>query len=220
MNQNTQLAVIFDMDGVLIDSTKYIWESFNQMVQPFGVHFDVAAIKKYLGTSLRDAIALWKEDYGIDVGEPSEFSPKSHSIAMKLMEENAAPNPGVLQLLQDLRKNEVPLGIGTSSYAWRAEELLSMVGIRDYFDVLVTADDVSEHKPNPHVFLEAARQLGVAPAHCVVIEDAASGIQAAQNASMKSIGYLTEWNDANELRAADRTIRSFDELSYDVLARI
>lgn len=217
MEQENKFAVIFDMDGVLVDSTKYIWESFNTLVAPMNVHFDDAAIRKYLGHSLRDQIAMWKTDYGIDMGDANEFSLKAHPIALQLQSSESKPNYDLLQLLKNLKERGVPMGVGTSSTRARAESMLSAAGISHYFSSLVTAEDVTEHKPNPHIFLEVARQLFVPANNCVVIEDAATGITAAKRGDMKAIGFLTEWNSKEELFEADKTISGFDELSYETL---
>lgn len=220
MNQEKKFAVIFDMDGVLIDSTKYIWESFNVLVEPTGVHFDETAIKKYLGNSLRDQIAMWREDYGIDVGDEKEFSIRAHEIATKLMNENPKANEDLLVLLKELKEKNIPMGVGTSSTRDRAHSMLSVANIDKYFTSVVTSEDVTEHKPNPHIFLEVVKQLGVDPKNCVVIEDATTGIQAAKNGNMKSIGFLTEWNSKEELCEADKVIDSFKILSCEELERM
>lgn len=80
--------------------------------------------------------------------------------------------------------------------------------------------NIEEHKPNPHIFLEVARLLKEAPEKCVVIEDAATGIEAAKNGKMKSIGFLTEWNSREELNNADKIISNFGALSYEELERM
>lgn len=220
MDQENTFAVIFDMDGVLIDSTKYIWESFNTLVEPFGVHFDEIAIKKYLGHSLRDQISMWKEEYGIDVGDANVFSVKASAIQKELLGNVTKPNEDLLQLLQSLKERNVPMGVGTSSNRSRAKSMLLIAEIDHYFSALVTAEDIFEHKPNPHIFLEVARLLNTLPESCVVIEDAATGIEAAKRGNMKSIGFLTEWNSKDELHTADKTIGNFQELSFEELEKM
>jgi HAD superfamily hydrolase (TIGR01509 family) len=219
MDTKNTFAVIFDMDGVLIDSIAHIWESFNRLVEPLDIHFDEASIRKYLGHSIRDQVAMWKEDYGIDVGNEHNFSLQAMKIQNELMA-NSEPNIELLQLLQSLKERNVPLAVGTSSSRARAEDMLAAANIEQYFDALVTADEVAEHKPNPHIFLEAARQIHTPPLQCVVIEDAATGIRAAKNGNMKSIGFLTKWNSREELYEADKLVTSFKELSYGELAQM
>lgn len=215
-----KVAVIFDMDGVLIDSTKHIWESFNVLVEPMGMHFDETAIRKYLGNSLRDQIIMWKEDYGIDVGDVNEFSTKAHKIATKLAKDNPNQNEDLLVFLEELKIKKIPMGVGTSSTRERAHSMLLSANINQYFTSIVTSEDVIEHKPNPHIFLEVAKQLDVSPENCVVIEDAATGILAAKNGNMKAIGFLTEWNSKEELEKADKIIDSFNVLSYEELEKM
>ena len=89
------------------------------------------------------------------------------------------------------------------------------MGIKNYFDVIVTTEDVPEHKPNPHVFLEVARQLEVEPAHCIVIEDARSGIEAAHNGGMKAVAFTAYNTDPKLIEEADMVIKDFSELSVE-----
>lgn len=216
-NIKDNFAVVFDMDGVLIDSTGYIWASFNKLLGPLGVHFDEAAIRKYMGLSLQDVVALWKKDLGIDVGDLSDFAKKCYAMQeeLGLMAEVADEN--LFRLLEGLKTKDVPMGVGTASFRVRTETILSGLGIRTFFNAVVTAQDVSEHKPNPQVFLEVASQLGVPPEKCIVIEDAGLGIEAAKRANMKAVGFLTKWNSKEELARADRIISSFQKLSFKEL---
>ncbi|MDD3531071.1 MAG: HAD family phosphatase [Candidatus Pacebacteria bacterium] len=217
MSQSQTFAVIFDMDGVLVDSTMEIRIAFKKTFETLGFKLDPMSNPKYSGRSLADQVSLWKEDYGIDAGDPNVFSRKAFAFEKEMIATKSA-DLELRRLLIELKDKGVPMGVGTSSKGYRAEEILTMLGIRDFFAALVTADDVTEHKPNPHVFLEVARHLKTPPEKCVVIEDAATGVEAARNGCMKSIGFLTEWNSEEELSRADGVIRGFAELSYDGLA--
>ncbi len=219
MNSEKDFAVIFDMDGVLIDSTKSNWDSFNVLLAP-KINFDKTLIKRYLGQSLRDQIALWKKEHDVDVGDVEEFTKKANAIQIEILKADMKPNKELLQLLEELKEKNVPIAVGTSSQRPRTESMISLFALEKYFNTLVTASDVIEHKPNPHVFLEAAKRLGVSPERCVVIEDAASGIEAAKRGNMKAIGFLTEWNSREELRNADLIISGFEELSYEKLEEL
>ena len=200
------------MDGVLVDSTKTIWDSFNKLLKPHGIHFSQEDIKKYLGLSLRDQIVSWKERWGINL-ELEKFSKQAEEAQLKVMEKKA--DESLLKLLNKLRKNKVLMGIGTSSSRGRAEKILDLLGIKDYFSVIVTAEDILNHKPNPDIFLKVAEKLNINPKNCVVIEDASSGIEAAKRGNMKSIGYLTEYHKKAELEKADLIIEDFSEISYN-----
>jgi len=208
------LAVIFDMDGVLIDSTEIIWHSFRQLLEPYGIKVSDELIKEYLGRSLKDLLKLWEERFQVKLPPLSEFAHKSAVIQIEMLKESLAEKE-LIFLLDNLKKNHFILAIGTASEKTRTDQILDLLGIKKYFSAIITADDVSEHKPNPHVYLEAAKKIKVDPRRCVVIEDAATGIEAATRAKMKSIGYLTQYNSAKSLKGANLLIKGFDDLSVE-----
>jgi beta-phosphoglucomutase-like phosphatase (HAD superfamily) len=109
------------------------------------------------------------------------------------------------------------MGVGTSSTKDRAHKIISFLNIDEYFTTIVTSEDVKEHKPNPHIFLEVAKRLNISPENCIVIEDARDGIIAAKNGNMKSIGYLTNLNNTELLSDADMIINNFSKISYEEL---
>lgn len=207
-----EFGVIFDMDGVLIDSTKYIWESFNKMLKPYGIHFSDNDIKKYLGLSLRDQVALWKKEYGIDI-DYMKFSKEAGEMELNSMQ-NKRPNKRLLNLLNELKKKKVRIGIGTSSLRWRADRIIDLLKIKEYFPIIVSSEEVINHKPNPDLFLKVAEKINIPPENCVVIEDAASGIEAAKRGNMKAIGFLTKYHKKSEFKKADLIINDFSEVSY------
>ncbi len=202
-----EFGVIFDMDGVLVDSNEAIWASHNEILGRQGVHFDYEENKQYLGRSLKDNIEHWNKKYGLSL-ELKSHTEASWAIQLKMLEKMVA-DPGLVDFLDDLNSHNVPIGVGTSSQKFRAEKILEILRLKDYFPVLVSANDVSKHKPHPDLFLEAASRIGISPERCVVFEDAYSGIEAARKGNMKSIGCLTAYNGPEELRNADLIINSF-----------
>lgn len=208
-------AVIFDMDGVLINSPKYIWQSFNILVKDSGVHFSDKDIKRYLGRSLRDVLKLWRRDFGIKEYNPKEFSKKAFKIELELMKKELKPNLALKNLIRELKNKNVKLAVATSSTRGRAEKILDFLKIRKDFDVLITAENIKNHKPNPEIFLETSKHLKVNPENCVVVEDALSGIEAARSANMKVIGLVSPYQTKKELKRADLIIENFPELSYN-----
>jgi len=211
-------GVIFDMDGVLVDSTMISWDSFNQVLKPRGVQFGREEIKPYLGMSLRDIVADLNSKYGWNL-DFAEFTQASWAIQLELFKKSKA-DEGLVKLLKELKAMSVPMAVGTSSQRFRADKVLELLGITDYFSSVVTANDVTEHKPNPHLFLEAARRINRAPNRCVVIEDATNGIEAAKRAGMKVVGYLNKYNGAESIAQADVRIDSFENLCFYGLANL
>jgi len=212
-------AIIFDMDGVLVDSIGPIWESFSRVLKDEGVYFPDDYIKKNVARSLRDNLQARKSEFGIKDYDLMEFSKKAGKIQFLLMEKDKA-NLHLLHILRETKNNKIPCAVATSSLHWRAEKILELLDIKSFFQVLVTADDVKNHKPAPDVFLEAARRLGVDPQECVVIEDAGNGIEAAKNANMKTIGIITKYYSADELDHADLVIKNFSELTIEKIKQL
>lgn len=212
-------AIIFDMDGVLIDSIGPIWESFSRVLKDEGIHFSDEYIKKNLARSLRDNLQAWKTEFGTKDHDLMEFSKKAGEIQFELMKKEKV-SPSLFNLLLEFKKNGIICAVATSSLRWRAEKILDLLNIKSFFRALVTADDIKNHKPAPDVFLEAANKINVKPEECVVIEDAGNGIDAAKNAKMKTIGLITKYHSADELKHADIVIKDFSELNMKKIKKL
>lgn len=206
------------MDGVLIDSPKYIWKSFNMLLSKFGVHIPDEDIKKYLGISLRDQIKMWREDYNLkEEIDYTQFSEDAFEQEIKLIGNDLKNNDELSKLLDSLKKNGFKLAVATSSNKSRADKILEMIGIKDQFEVIVTVEEVENHKPHPDIFVKAANRLNVDPKDCVVIEDAANGIEAAKKGGMKAIALLTKFHVKEDFKDADLIINSLNELNLDLI---
>lgn len=218
-----KLAVIFDMDGVLLDTTRFNSLSFDELLKLKGLNMNMLADahgEAFRGTSLAKMLSVIKDDHNIEF-DLQDFSQQAGEIAFQLMDkENIQGDPHLESFLRNLKDAGVCVGIGTSSLRWRVEPILNRLGVKDYFEVIVTAEDVSEHKPNPHVFLEVARQLGVDPVNCAVIEDARSGIDAAHNANMKAIAFTAYNSDPKLVEDAEIAVKDFSELSIESIKEL
>lgn len=207
------------MDGVLVNSIEIIWSAFTTLLKDYDVHFSEEYIKRNLATSLRDNLKNWKEEFGIGEQDLAEFSKKSATIQLEFLKQEKV-DPNLLILLEQAKKHGVKLAVATSSTRWRTEEILSLLAIRDFFEVVVTAENVDKHKPAPDVFLKAAELLNVHPTDCVVIEDAVNGIQAAKSAQTKVIGLATKYCSALELKQADLIINNFSEINLEKIKKL
>lgn len=215
--EKSKFAVIFDMDGVLVNSTEYVGKSFEAVLKrDYGIKTSTA--DRQLGLPLKYHVKKWNQNYNLDI-DVENFSRKATKVQLELMEK-IKPENSLIRLLDSLRKNNVSLAVATSSMKYRADELLRLLKITDYFDVLVAADDVKRHKPHPDTFLEAAKRMYVKPVNCVVIEDALAGVQAAKAGKMKVVGYLTKHNKKSDFKCADLVISSFSEISYSRLQQL
>jgi beta-phosphoglucomutase len=216
-------AVLFDMDGVLLNSNKLAADSFDAVLGPYGIA--MADVKDrfgegYKGGSLRDFLFAVKEQYGHNF-DLQDFSKQAGDLFFVEMEKShIKADDSLIKLLDDLCEHDVKLAVGTSSMRWRAIKILDLLGLSKYFEAVVTADEVAEHKPNPHIYLEAAKRLNVATKKCVVIEDAESGVEAARRARMKVIGFAKYNVPETALQKADMVVRDWPELTLERISAL
>ena len=215
---SSAFSVIFDMDGVLIDSPKYHWQAMRQALRSYGVNIADNKLHKYIGKPIATQIREISDEYDVEL-DCEKIRDQVAPIKNKLLE-NIQPKDGVVQLLELLKTHNIAMAVGTSSYREFTEQKLTEAGIIDYFKLLVTEEDVTEHKPSPKVYLTAAEQLGATPQTCVVFEDAPSGIQAAKSAGMICIAVQTTLSRAEDLKAADMIVASLREVDYGLIKKL
>lgn len=203
-------AIIFDMDGVLIDSTKKVWEIHNMLLAKFNKYVPTHEISNYLGRSLTDQIALFEKNFGI-VFDKEVY--KLNFLAERKKElSEIKKSAKLVQLMKNIKSMNLKLAVATSSTKKRAEGILHKLGIFSFFDKIITSEDVKLGKPDPEIYLTTALKLEISPKDCLVVEDACSGIAAGKNAKMFVIGLRTPFEKETELEKANKTIDSLDEL--------
>jgi beta-phosphoglucomutase family hydrolase len=184
-------AVLWDLDGTLIDSMPYHWEAWNDVLQPLGYHFSVEHFKPTIGLRneeiVRDFLKLDRP-----AAEIEQIVLSKEERYRSILRERGLPLlPGVEHWLMTLRAGGWRHAIVTSAPRLNVEATVFATHLDRAMDTIVCAEDVINGKPHPEPFLLAADRLGVAPAHCIVVEDAPAGLNGARAAGMKSIGVLT-----------------------------
>lgn len=200
-------AALWDVDGTLIDSSEYHWLSWRdalaaenfpitreRFAETFGQRND-EILRAYFPARTPEEIAR--------VGEAKEVRYRA-----LIRERGIELLPGVRRWLDRLRREGWLQAVASSAPRLNLEAIMSALGLEDYFAAVASAEDVTAGKPDPQVFLAAARKLSVAPSACVVVEDAPAGTEAARRARMRSIGVLSSHA---ELRA-DIVVRTLEEL--------
>lgn len=179
-------AVIFDMDGLMIDS-RSIWRTATQeLLAQFGETHDPEFARQFSGLKSHDVATLIKDHYHLSVSA-DYISETRNQIMLKLAQNPVKIMPGLTKLLALLSKTGHKKAVATSSYKTLAHLLLKSANIFDHFEIIVTGEDVIHGKPAPDIFLLAAKALHIDPEYCIVLEDAPAGIIAAHKAGMKSI---------------------------------
>lgn len=219
MSNDPAFAVIFDIDGVLIDSIPLHLRAFDKALAQYGVKISQLS-HDHRASSIKDLAKSINDELGVYIRDVSEFSNQIDGCILDELDEISSADPGLVSLLTDLEKRNVPCALGTSAVRKMAELKVSKLGIDKYFKGLVGAEDVIRHKPFPDVYLACAELLDVPAEKCVVIEDAKSGIEAGKKAGMKTVGFVKYSPDRLSLREADIIAKNWNQLDYHVLGSL
>jgi beta-phosphoglucomutase family hydrolase len=177
-------ALIFDMDGTLVDSMPLHLDAWELTSAEFGLPFDRVQLNEYGGIPTRKIVAILAEQHGLSI-DIEAFARRKIALYMEQIDK-AGVFPQMWELVRQ-HHGKVPMGIGTGSPRNQAERILRSTGLDAYISVLVSADDVTNHKPHPDTFLQVAERLGANPANCLVFEDTRIGIQAGKAAGMATV---------------------------------
>lgn len=212
-------GVIFDLDGVLVDSEELWFRAYSQVLAEFGVVIprDVYAREWVsLGRGPEYAVAAWPR---ITI-TPDEMRRRRLPIVQKLVVEEAALMPGARDALERLSAR-FPLALATNSSARIVVPLFAKHDLARFFaGRLVTQECYARAKPEPDAFLAAAAALGLPPERCVVIEDAAKGVTAAHRAGARCIAVPNEWTKDNDFATADRVVASLAEVTPELVETV
>lgn len=180
-------AIIFDMDGLMIDSERVTFECYQEILKGMNLTMDEEFYKTLLGKPLKGIYQRFYDVYGNDF--PIEDVIKDvHALMAKRFETEGVPiKTGLKSLLEYLKENNYKTIVATSSNRERVDTILSQAQITDYFDDSICGDEVTKGKPNPEVFLKSCQKLGVNVDEAIVLEDSEAGIQASYDAGIKVI---------------------------------
>ncbi|MGW7683000.1 HAD family hydrolase [Kribbella sp. NPDC054772] len=176
-------AVLWDMDGTLVDSETVWAEVQLELMAELGATWTIEDCMTLIGSDLRDAVQVWLARIPEGVITADELADRMFSEVVEALRKQVTFMPGALELLQALRKEEIPCALVSASYRVMIEAVLGHLP-PDPFDVIVAGDEVTLGKPHPEPYLTGVERLGVDPAYCVAIEDSVTGTQAATAAGL------------------------------------
>ena len=204
------LAVIWDMDGVIVDSADLHRESWNYAFGRQGIKYTKAEFDQIFGQR-NDFIIHKKMGPDVPQAKIEEISRDKEDFFRTELEKHPQAFPGVIKLLKVLKENGIKSAIASSAPLENVLVTLKGLKIEEYFQAIAYGQEVSESKPSPQVFLKAAEKLGVAPAECVVVEDAVVGVKAGKRAGMRCIA-VTNSHPAKNLAEADLVVDSLEKV--------
>ncbi|WP_375580412.1 HAD family phosphatase [Marivirga tractuosa] len=205
-------AIIFDMDGVIIDNISYHIEALKQFLKQFGKEItDEEFQNHYNGRTIQEVILGLKPK--ADHEEVMRLAEEKEKIYRDLYSADLAPTPGLMEFLPLAKKAGLKMAVATSAITANADFTLDGLDIRNYFDAVIDSTMVIKGKPDPQIYLKAAEELNISPVNCVVLEDALAGIQSAKNAGMDVIGLYTSLKKEELPDGLLLKIKDFHELN-------
>ena len=209
-------AVLWDLDGTLVDSSDHHWSSWRDTLTAAGVDFTYEMFLSDFGKRNDDILRI-----RLGEGAPSEAiarvaDEKENRYRALVREQGVVVLPGVPEWLERLSAGGWLQALASSAPPANIEAIFEVTGMGRYFAAAVSSEQVSRGKPHPDVFLAAAERLGVDASRCVVVEDAPSGVEAARRAEMRSVGVLTTHDSLD----ADIVVASLADLPEDAFERL
>jgi beta-phosphoglucomutase family hydrolase len=209
-------AVLWDMDGTLVDSAEYHWQAWRDTMTREGPPIRYEQFQASFGQRNDSILRQWLGERATPeltrrIGDAKEALYRQH-----VREQGIAALPGALKWVKLLHRQRWREAIASAAPRANIETILEVLQISPCFQAIVSADDVRRGKPDPEVFLVAAAKLDVVPKHCIVVEDAEHGIEAARAAGMKSIGL----SQNGKHLPADIVVRSLDLLDENAFDRL
>lgn len=207
---------IFDLDGVLTDTAEYHYRGWKRLAQEENLPFSREDNEHLRGIPRRESLMLILKDRRVPETKIVEMMERKNSYYLEFIREISPRDllPGARELLEEIRAVGLKNALGSASK--NAAEVLDRLGIRSLFDAISDGHSVERQKPAPDLFLHAARQLGLSPQECVVIEDATAGIEAARAGGFYSIGL----GPRERVGTADISFRSLEGLHLADLLRV
>lgn len=212
-------GILFDLDGVIVDTAVYHYSAWRRMANELGFDIDEEFNETLKGISRMDSIDRILEKGGVTLPKEEilKLATKKNDWYVEMVEQMTTDEilPGIESIIKQIKDSGLKMALGSASK--NAPKILVKIGLMDKFDAIVDGNSVTKSKPDPEVFLKGAEALGLKNEECLVIEDAFAGIEAAHAARMKAIGIGSKENLPN----ADMNLSSFDgENLSDLLKKL
>lgn len=211
------LALVLDMDGVLVDSEPLHFKACQRMLSLHGVTLLWDVYAEYIGTTVEKTCAGFMTKYRLP-GTLQDYIRQYDELVRVVLRNEVTPLPGVVQLLDEAAKRKLPVALASSSLKeWVTATLLGL-HLSHAFKVVVSGEMVKRGKPEPDIYLLAASQLGVRPEHCVAVEDSPAGVRAAQRAGLYTIAVRTDYVSPPAIAEAERVIDSLEAFDWSLFS--
>ncbi|NOR74555.1 MAG: HAD-IA family hydrolase [Draconibacterium sp.] len=204
-------AYLFDLDGTLVDSEKLKGKALAETCKLFGGSVEASIYKEVMGESW---FHVTNHFFKVAKIEPKfdKFNTEFKSIYQELLRSELDPNPNIVELLTKLKAKGKRLGVVSSAAPWMVSQILTQLKLAEFFEIVITNEQVTKQKPDPEAYLLALKMLSLPAFDVLVFEDSNAGLLAAKNANCDSIAFRHEFNVNNDFSLAIRVISDFREV--------
>ncbi|MFA6533148.1 MAG: HAD family phosphatase [Patescibacteria group bacterium] len=211
-------AVIFDMDGLMIESENLQSEAFGIIIKKYEINpiKQANGLIQTPGLSERANWEILKKKHNLKE-DTDILIKKRNPIYLDILKKNIVSKPGLIKLIKLLRNEQILLAVASSSGIEHIESVLGKLVITKEFNAVVSGQFIKNSKPAPDIFLEAAKQLGVKTNECLVLEDAESGVEAGHRAGMEVIAVPNKYTKDNDFSKADLTVKSLESIDLSII---
>jgi len=211
-------AVIFDMDGVIVNSEPIYQQIEKEMFRDLGIKIDAETYRTFVGLK---TLEMWKfivNQFHLPYHPPDLDREEEKRYIESLLKENGMmPVAGSIQLIRLLHDHGYQLALASSNSKVAINAVLAKFNIDKYFSLVISGEDVNKSKPEPDIFIKAAKGLRKDPDECLVIEDSTNGVKAAQLAGMKCFAYENSQTGIQDLSEADLIVRELKDITINVI---
>ena len=216
MKRNIE-AVIFDMDGLIIDSEPLWRKAEIQAFKDIGFHFSEEMCIQTMGMRIDEVVHYWWKKLKWEKPSEKDVIESIQSKMIDLIQKDGALLPGVLDALKLLKENNIPIALASSSAMILIKTVVESLDIKNYFNVIHSAEKETAGKPDPAVFLTAARMLEKEPKKCLVLEDSKAGMEAGLNANMKTILIPEKGSFKNWHKKASKVLKTMEAFNLSLI---
>jgi beta-phosphoglucomutase len=207
-------AVIFDMDGTMIDNTLYHKKAWIEFCKRHGINLTEEGYLTKVSGKRNDAILELLFERRIAPDEKTIFEEEKESIYREIYGPNIKANEGLKEVLDELSGKKITVGIATTSPYKNRIFVLEALELQNFFAAIVGAEDTLEGKPHPEIYIKTAAKLGVSPGECIAFEDTPSGVKSAKSAGIKTVIAVLTSHSKEELYEADFHIKDFKDIEF------
>ena len=221
-NSNLPAAIIFDMDGVLVDSSPFHLRKWADFMRRHGIPVDEEALPGIVLGPANDKIFRRFLGDHLTRAQVSELGEELDAIFREEIGPNPPALPGVRRLIEEIHSQGIVMAVASAAIASNVKFLIDALGLRGYFRQTLAVDSTTHPKPHPEIYLKTAKMLGVDPANCLVFEDSFVGIEAAKRAGMKCIAITSTFPEEDLRREthADLIVSSFETVTLQTVRQL